>query len=199
MEEKISSVKMVSVTNRDNGEVFAKLSNNRIIDFNKGQTRKVPLDDLIEINSSAGGRVLLRDYLVIDDKEALELLELNPEPEYYYSEKEIRKLLIDGSLDQLEDCLNFAPGGVLDLLKDIALELELPDIRKRKMISEKLGFNIDSILLARKELSREADESKKDAPKKERKAETIKVNSPTRKAEPVAAEPKKFPEYKIIK
>jgi hypothetical protein len=99
MEEKITTTKMVAVTNRDNGEVFAKLSGGRTIDFNRGQTKKVSLDDLAEINSTEGGRVLLREYLVIGDKAALDFLEMQPEPEYYYSEKEIKKLLTEGSLD----------------------------------------------------------------------------------------------------
>ena len=195
MEERISSIKMVNVTNRDNGEVFAKLSNGKIIDFNAGQTRKVPIDDLIEINSSEGGRVLLRDYLVIEDKEALGILEITPEPEYYYTEAEIRKLLTEGTLDQLEDCLNFAPGGVIDILKEVAVDMKLPDTRKRELIAKKIGFNIDNILYVKKQLNEDEDEPKEEKPV--RKAEAISSDS-KRKAAPIEKTETKYPDYKVV-
>lgn len=196
MEEKITTTKMVAVTNRDNGEVFAKLSGGRMIDFNRGQTKKVSLDDLAEINSTEGGRVLLREYLVIGDKAALDFLEMQPEPEYYYSEKEIKKLLTEGSLDQLEDCLNFAPEGVLNLLKDMALEMEIPDVRKRKLIAQKTGFNIDNILQVKAALDVETGETGDKEEKKTRKAEPIN-SEPKRKSTPIAAKTE-YPEYKVV-
>lgn len=199
MEEKINSIKLVPVTNRDNGLVCLKLSNNKLIEFNQGQTRKVSIDDLIEANSSTGNRVILRDYLVIQDKEALDILEMEPEPEYFYSEKEIRKLLSEGTLEQLEDCLNFAPGGVIDLLKDIAVEIKLPDTRKRELIAKKTGFNIDNILYVKKQLETEVEEKPKEE-KASRKAAPISADGASkRKAEPIkTTETKKFPEYKVV-
>ena len=99
MEDKISTIKLVTVTNRDNGGVTCLLSNNKAISFNAGETKRVPLDDFIELKSTDGGAKILRDYLVINDKEALGILGLDPEPEYYYSKEDIKKLLSEGSLD----------------------------------------------------------------------------------------------------
>lgn len=198
MEEKITSTKVVSVTNRDNGGVTCMLSNGRSISFNKGETKKVSLDDLLELNSTDGGALLIKEYLVINDKDAITALELRTEPEYYYTEKEIRKLLQEGTLDQLEDCLNFAPEGVIDLLKDVALEIELPDVRKRKLIAQKTGWNIDSILYVKAALNAESkDENKEDKPI--RKSSLVETTS-GRKAEPIKAEQKTntYPEYKVI-
>lgn len=198
MEEKITSTKVVSVTNRDNGGVTCMLSNGRSISFNKGETKKISLDDLLELNSTDGGALLIKEYLVINDKDAITALELSTEPEYYYTEKEIRKLLQEGTLDQLEDCLNFAPEGVIDLLKDVALEIELPDVRKRKLIAQKTGWNIDSILYVKTALNAESkDESKEDKPI--RKSSPVETTS-GRKAEPIKAEQKTnaYPEYKVI-
>lgn len=200
MEEKISSVKLVPVTNRDNGLVCLKLSNNKLIEFNPGQTRKVSIDDLIEANSSTGNRVILRDYLVVQDKEALDILEMEPEPEYFYSEKEVRKLLAEGTIEQLEDCLNFAPGGVIDLLKEIAVETKLPDMRKRELIAKKTGFNLDNILLVKKQLEAETEKPKEDKEKNSRKAEPISAESGSkRKAEPIkTTETKNYPKYNVV-
>ena len=198
MEDKILNMKMVSVTNRDNGGVTCRLSNNKRISFNIGETKKVPLDDLIELKSSDGGAAALREYLVINDKEALRILELSPEPEYFYTKTEIKQLLENGTLDQLEDCLNFAPEGVLDLLKDIALDMELPDTRKRKLISQKLGFNIDHILNTKELLNTEPEKENK-TEEKVRKSAPITSEEPKRKSNPITTQPKSvYPEYKVV-
>ena len=201
MIEKTTTTKMISVTNRDNGEVACLLSNGRVINFNQGQTKNVSLDDLLELKSTDGGTCLLKEYLVINDKDALAALDMEDvEPEYYYSEKEVRKLLSEGTLEQLEDCLNFAPGGVIDIVKDIALEIELPDTRKRKLLMEKIGFDLDSVLRVKQVLDTPAP-TKEDT-KKERKATPVTVDNsgaPKRKAAPVVSEIKKeIPEYKVV-
>ena len=82
--------------------------------------------ELRKLSYIPGGEVILREYLVIDNKEALdELLNGGVEPEYFYTEDEIKTLLLTGSLDQLMDCLDFAPGGVIDLVKKYAVELKI--------------------------------------------------------------------------
>lgn len=194
MVEKTITTKMVSVTNRDNGGVTGLLSNGRKISFNAGQTKNVSLEDLLELKSTDGGNRLLREYLVVTDVDALKALDMEDvEPEYYYSEKEVRKLLAEGTLDQLEDCLNFAPDGVIDLVKDIAYEIELPDTRKRKLIAQKTGYNLDNILRVKEVLD---TPSSTEEPKKERKAAPVTADSdaPKRKTEPVKA----TTEYKVI-
>jgi hypothetical protein len=49
-------------------------------------------------------------------------------------------------LDRLEDLLNFAPTGVIELAKDLAVNLQIPDTRKRALISKKTGFNVDKAI-----------------------------------------------------
>jgi len=51
-------------------------------------------------------------------------------------------LLQHGSLDEFLDCLDFAPEGVLDLIKEYAVTLPLNDVAKRQAILDKLGFNV---------------------------------------------------------
>ena len=57
----------------------------------------------------------------------------------------------EGTLDQLMDTLDFAPSGVIDLVKDIAVKIELNDINKRNAIFEKTGFNVTSAVDFNKE------------------------------------------------
>ena len=47
----------------------------------------------------------------------------NVEPEYFYTEKEVKELLTNGSLEQLEDTLNFAPEGVIELIKTMPVKM----------------------------------------------------------------------------
>ena len=71
------------------------------------------------------------------------------------SKEDVKNLLLNGSLDSLLDCLDFAPAGVIDLVKDLAVKMEINDIRKRQAILEKTGFNVDKAIQINKETSEE--------------------------------------------
>ena len=58
------------------------------------------------------------------------------------NKEDIKTLLLSGSLEQLQDCLDFAPSGVIDLVKDYAVKLEINDISKRNAILTATGFNV---------------------------------------------------------
>lgn len=86
------------------------------------------------------------------------------EPEYNYTPEDIKKLLQEGTLDELLDCLDFAPEGVTDLVKVIAVELPLNDVAKREAILEKLHFNVTNAIEIKKET--ELPTEKTEAPKR---------------------------------
>lgn len=156
---------LIKVTNRDNGMVgysIPDLNNlNRI--FEAGETKMISMEELRKLAwlPGDGGRVILRDYLLIDNKEVVEELLTEVEPEYYYTEEDIKNLLLNKSLDELKDCLDFAPQGTIDLVKKIAVELPLNDIQKRKAIKEMINFNIDTAIMANEESKKESNEIKK--------------------------------------
>src|SRR5699024_6283548 len=104
-----------------------------------------------------GGKTILEDYLIIENEEAVTELLGEVEPEYNYTEEDIKYLLEKGTLDQLKDTLDFAPSGVIDLVKDIAVKTELNDINKRNAIFEKTGFNVTSAVDFNKEVAEGAD------------------------------------------
>ena len=85
---------------------------------------------------------MLRNILMIEDEEALEKLVGDVEPEYHYTESDVENLLLNGSLEQLEDALDFAPLGVIELIKEKAVSLKLSDINKRDAIAKKTEFNV---------------------------------------------------------
>ena len=187
---------IVSVTNRNNGFTGYTIPDLNITrTFNIGETKKISLDELKQLQFVEGGDYLLKHCLIINDKNALEVLNMSDvEPEYFYTEAEIKELLTNGSLDQLEDALNFAPEGVIEIIKSMAIKMELPDTRKRKIISDKTGLNIDNAIMVNEVMKEEHSDVIEKAETKVRKASPINAGStatPTRKAEPVS-------KYKVI-
>ena len=76
------------------------------------------------------------------------------------SEGQIRELLLRGSLDAFLDALDFAPLGVIDLIKSMAVSLPLTDLNKRKALKEKTGFDVDSALRHLEEEKAEENEDR---------------------------------------
>lgn len=175
------SKRKVRITNRNNGTTGYKLQNGVTRNFAIGQSMVVDFDELELLQNARGGDYLLKNYFIIQDDDVIEELNMEVEPEYKYTEKEIAFLLAEGTLDQLEDALTFAPVGVIEIIKDMAVKTELPDTRKRKLITEKTGFNIDNAIRVRTIMNAESTPTEEDASTK-RKAEPVKVeDKPTRK------------------
>jgi hypothetical protein len=59
------------------------------------------------------------------------------------SEAQIVDLLKTGSLPAFLDCLDYAPEGVIELVKKFAVELPLTDFEKRNALKVKTGFDVD--------------------------------------------------------
>lgn len=140
--------KMVKVTNRSRGTigyVIPDMGNLQRF-FAHGETKIVPMEEIRKLDWTPGGAVLLRDYLKIEDADVVEEILHDVEPEYNYTEKEIKDILLNGSMDQLMDTLDFAPEGVIDLVKDLAIKLEIPDVRKRNAISERTKCDVSKAI-----------------------------------------------------
>lgn len=154
---------LIKVTNRDNGSVGYSIPDlgNLKRRFSAGETKEVTMEELRKLSYSIGGKVILDEYLVIHNQEAVAELLGEVEPEYYYEESDVKNLLVNGSLDELKDCLDFAPEGTVDLVKKVAVETELNDIKKREAIQESTGFNVTSAIEINKETSEEKTETTK--------------------------------------
>ena len=112
-------------------------------DFFPNEVKEITYEELQKLSYNPGGEVILRQYLEISNKEvANTLLHKSPEPEYYYSEDDVKRLMTTGSLDEFLDCLDFAPSVIIDMIKVLAVDLPLNDVSKRQAIKEKLGFDV---------------------------------------------------------
>ena len=155
-------------------------------DFAPGETKEVDYEEVKKLYWTKGGRVLLEDYFVITDEEVLGELGIVPEPEYFYDKEDIKELLLNGSYEQLEDALEFGPDGVLDLIKDMAVDLEIPDVNKREAIKAKTGLDVTAAIGFKKATT----ETTATEEKKVRRAEP--VQSTQRKAAPVSSKYKRI-------
>ena len=141
---------IIKVTNRDNGTVgytIPDLGNLHRL-FQAGETKEITMEELRKLSYVPGGNNILKNYLILDNEEAVSELLSEVEPEYYYTEEDIKKLLTEGTLDQFEDALDFAPEGTLNLIKKLAVDLQLNDMNKRKALMNKLGFNVTAAIEA---------------------------------------------------
>lgn len=140
---------IVKVTNRGNsivGYMIPELHIRRR--FAPNETKQLTVNEMRALHAEKGGASIIRNHLIIDNEELVNELIYNVQPEYFYSEQDVVELLVNGSVDQLLDAIDFAPTGVHDIIKTKAVQLKLNDVRKREIIFEKLGFNVTSAIEA---------------------------------------------------
>ena len=188
---------LINVRNRNNGTTGYTLADGaketRL--WAENEIKKITFAELKRVSYLPGGAQLLRDYLVIEDPAAIEALnvgiDIQEQPEYLYTENEIRDLLFNGSLDELKDFLDFSPDGGIEIAKQIAVNEELPDMRKRKIISEATGFNINTAIEIN-DMMKDNSIAEDAAPKKQRRV------AKETEAAPASEKPIRRTNYKIV-
>lgn len=154
---------LVKVRNRAEGSVgyvIPDLGNlNR--QFMANETKEVPFEELQKLSFVPGGRYLLDNCLIVENKDALQELVGDVQPEYFYNEKDIQNLLLTGSMDAFLDFLDFAPQGGIDIAKDLAVKLQINDINKREAIKNKTGFDVTKAIEFNKETADETSQTEK--------------------------------------
>jgi hypothetical protein len=185
---------LIKVTNRDNGSVSYAIpdSNGLRRHFHSGEVKEITWEELLKLSYSTGGRYMLKHLLLIHNAEAVSTLLGEVEPEYFYNKDEIKDLLLKGSLDELLDCLDFAPKGTLDLLKQIAVDVEINDVAKRDAIKKVLQFDVTKAIEINKET--------KEPTGAEKKVRRVSGENENANAQPIEEEkPKRrVPQYNVI-
>lgn len=187
------SKKLITVKNRGTGSVVYTVPDMGIRrEFSPGEVkRNLDAEEIQKLIFVPGGKKIIEKYLMISDKELLEELGLETEPEYFYDENSVKILLESGTMDQLLDCLDFAPTGVLDLIKKVAVDTRLNNMEKREAIKKALGFDITKAI-ENVDYDKSADQSSSE--EKTRRATAIQevgvTESPVRRAAAT-------PQYKV--
>ena len=109
--------------------------------FVAGEVKDISKEELDKLAYQPGGLYILQNYLQVSEEDA-KILDMHNEPEYYLTEEQIKNLLLNGSMDAFLDALDFAPKGVIDMFKDLAIKLPLTDTNKMKAIKDKTGYDV---------------------------------------------------------
>ena len=167
----INEKAIYSVKNRSASTVIYSIPemNNLRREFRPGEIKSVTGSELIQLSYRPGGRRIIENYLLINNEEVLDGLNMEVEPEYKLDEAGVVKLLKDGSEDQLIDCLNFAPEGVKDLVKAVALAMPLNDLNKCKIIKDMLGYDVLFVRSTNEQIAKESGAETAPAPAKKRR------------------------------
>lgn len=184
---------MVVVRNRDRGAVGYTLDNNFHRNFEPNESKKVPYSELAALQYAPGGAYILEHFLVVEDKTALEALNMTVEPEYFYTEADVRKILLEpNNMDEFMDFIDFAPEGAIDIAKDIAVKEQIPDVRKREALSKKTGLNINNAIMVNQVMNE--GEGEAEAPKERR----VKKDAETATSEVASKPERRVPQYKVV-
>ena len=135
---------MITVVNKYGGRVGYKVDDLGVRrTFYPNEKKEISFEELEKLSYAPGGATILKDFLEIQNQEALvKLFNSTPEIEYFYTKEDIKNLMTTGTLDQFLDCLDFAPQAIKETIKEMAVDLPLNDMAKREAIQEKLGFNV---------------------------------------------------------
>lgn len=184
------STVMYNVKNRSAGVATYKIPELGVRrTFSPGEVKKISAEELEKLTYRPGGMALLANFLQIMDQEAIAKVGLNPQPEYHMSEQDIIKLMQSGSIDEFLDCLDFAPPGVIDLIKKLSVSLPLSDIQKRNALKAKTGFDCDAAL---KHVMEEKEEDGENTILKTSGERRVK------KEEPATPERRTAPKYNVV-
>ena len=150
-----------NVKNRSASTVVYRIPESNLRrEFAPGEIKQIPFGELEKLTYQQGGREMLEQFLQIVDEAVTSDLNVHREVEYDMSEAQVRDLLLRGSLDAFLDALDFAPLGVIDLIKSMSVSLPLTDLNKRKALKDKTGFDVDKALVHIEEEKNEENEGR---------------------------------------
>ena len=87
---------IVKITNRYDGRAgysIPEMGNLRR-SFASGETKEVTMEELRKLSYLPGGQALLDRYFVVSSPEAVSELVGDVEPEYYYTDEDVKNLLL---------------------------------------------------------------------------------------------------------
>ena len=158
---------IVTLTNRDNGQIGYTIDDLRISrTFEPNETKKVTAEEIRKLSYLPAGRKALKDTFIIGNEELIEEILHTVEPEYFYTEKDIEKLVKEGSIEEFLDALDFAPESVVDMIKDACVKFEVIDVRKREAVKTKTGLDVTKAIEWEREANKVDEEEKKEEPKR---------------------------------
>ena len=146
--------------------------------FQPGETQEVSEKELQQLMYQPGGKYIFDNNLQLtkEDRAKIEGAE-NAEQEYYYSNEDIKRIMNKGSFDEFCDMMDFAPDGVISIVKDYAVSLPLNSLDKIDYLKQKTGFDTTAVIALNKQIDKDmADGEASNAPARQRRVQPSKYN-----------------------
>ena len=158
----------------DHTVVYRIDEKNRRVVFGPYETKQIPAEELRILNFTTGGAVLIRDFLNIGNQELRQEFGLDPDQiEYDWTQADVDRVLTTGSMEELEDALDFAPEGIVDMIKSRAVALRIPDMNKRNAIYKKTGADINMQIQYAEKADQNKDKTAETHPTQRRVKKTV--------------------------
>lgn len=184
--------KYCNVKNRSASVVVYSIADSGIRrSFAPGEVKKVSYEELEKLTYQRGGMEILTRFLQVQSEDALHTFNMRVEPEYHMSEQDIARVMTTGTLDEFLDMLDFAPNGVIDLVKRMAVNPKNPlqDYSKIEALKKKTGLDVAAAL---KNIRAEQEEEKKSID------DSSEVKRRVQKETPAATTRRTAPKYNVV-
>lgn len=156
----VSDDEVISVTNLSDSPVLYRTPTGIEREFPPKATFKIKAGELRELSYDRGGKILLQNYLKVDNISlAREFGVTDDIVEYNWTEEDIDDALTTADIRILLDALDFAPQAIKTRLVNRAVELEIPDINRIQAITDATGLNVFNMIRNKRAIA-------EDAPKK---------------------------------
>lgn len=139
------------------------------------ESKQIEVGELRELWFKSGGAKLLQDYLAVENRELAKEFDITDdlfEHEYSWTQKDIDRVLLEGSEDELADALDYAPRGIVETLIDRAVALRIPNMNKRKLIKQMTSKDISKKIAYAEMLETDDDQETNSAPARRRVSKT---------------------------
>ena len=139
--------------------------------FAPGEVKDVPKEEIEKLLFQPGGTAMFYGNFQVSPED-LKILGIGQqEPEYFYTEEEIKEVMLNGSLDKFLDVLDFAPDGVIDLIKKYSTSLPMTDMNKCEAFKQKTGFDVMKAIANIKAVEKDSAAAAAEAPVRKRRVE----------------------------
>lgn len=162
---------MVKLVNMMDSPTGYKLMNGTFRRFAPRASMSVTAGEVREVSNMPGTITLFQNYLRVDNKDLATELGVSDdsfEHEYSWGKDEIVGALTTEPIEVLLDALDYAPDAIKESLVDFAVELEIPDVNRRKAIKDATGKDVTKMIEIKN--AYKDDSQKEDSKPTERRA-----------------------------
>lgn len=110
----------------------------------KMDIKYIPFEELFYLNNVPGGREIIFEKLYIKDplvREALDLPTIDEVPEFGYTKEDVKKVLLEGTDDEVLDMYDFGPERMAEITKSLLVELDNISYSRLQLLEKIFHWN----------------------------------------------------------